>query len=427
MALAVRCLLALSLCAVGGCCAPAPQGDAVTILVPWEQGTAEYAAFQSVIRLFTKQTGITVAPPENSRATVQDLDADLNAGDPPDLVDLPSPAALDQFKGRGLRPLSIDLSHYDQPWRGLAELGTGPVYAVPVKADIKSLLWYDKHLLPLPPENWQELVNFSRHGTPWCLGLASGSASGWPGADWVAEILLSKYHVATYTGWLGGGKLWATSPEVSDAWTTWGELMGLMRRDSAIYGGPSTALQTDFRSAADGMSSGKCELTHGALAATDLKSPADYDYVQFPSISNTQPSPIVVSGDFMASFTSNPNAEKLLAFLATDEAQELWVRKAGYAFSADRNVTRAAYPKGVEQQIARLFQQDDSATLCFGADDMMQPDVSTAFQRAVLHYVSDPHPDPGFLETLLKGIQQTQNGVGASPVPNLACAKPDAK
>jgi hypothetical protein len=94
-----------------------------------------------------------------------------------------------------------------------------------------------------------------------------------------------------------------------------------------------------------------------------------------------------------------------------------------YALSADSMVKPTDYPPGVERKIARLFQRGDSATLCFGADDMMRSDVSTAFLQAVLDYVNDPSS----LGTLLAGMQKTQNGVKASPLANRACAQPGAR
>lgn len=411
-----RFLLAVGLCATCVACGGASQGEAVTIMVPWSKNTGEYQAFAAVIGKFQKETGIQVRP-EITRAVAQQLDADLSAGDPPDLVDLPSPATVEQYEGKGLRPLAINLSSYAQPWRSLAESETGTVYAVPVKADVESLIWYYTGVLKSPPANWAALENLSGHGTPWCLGLASGSVSGWPGADWVADILLSRHQAGDYKKWLAGQLRW-TSAEVKDAWQTWGLLM---RYGAGINGGVPGALTTAFNQAAgSAMTSGRCELEHGALAATGLASTTGYGYVVFPSISGST-SPVMVAGDFMGLFTGSPNARKLLTYLATNEAQALWVRQpGGHAFSADTAVPPAAYPPGVQHKIAGLMQPDAGHVLCFDASDMMRPDMSAAFMQAVLDYVNDHKSLP----TLLAGLQRTQRGAGPSPGAELACARP---
>ncbi|HET9975687.1 MAG TPA: ABC transporter substrate-binding protein [Streptosporangiaceae bacterium] len=416
MRTAIALLLALGLGAACAACGGQARSQPVTIMVPWDKGTGEYQAFAAVMAEFEHETGIEVRP-EVTRAVAQQLDADLSAGNPPDLVDLPSPGAVEQYEARrSLKPLTVDLSTYDQPWRGLAESAQGAVYAVPVKADVKSLIWYDTSAVTSPPASWQALENLSGHGTPWCLGLASGSTSGWPGADWVADLLLSRYQAGDYERWLAGRLSWE-SPEVKGAWQAWGSLM---RYGAAVDGGVKGALRTQFNQAAQGMTAGRCQLEHGALSATGLTSTAGYDYVVLPSESGPA-APVMVSGDFMGLFTGNQDARRFLAYLSSDQAQTLWVRQAGgHAFSADSAVPPSAYPPGAQQKIAALLQPSAGTALCFDAGDMMVPDMSTAFQQAALEYINDRST----LRDLLAGLQKTQRGAGSSPGAKLACAQP---
>lgn len=407
-----RLLLALGLCAASVACGAAAPNATVTILIPWDPKTdsGEYNAFAAVINRFKQDTGIKVIP-QVTRGVSQQLDADLAAGDPPDVADLSSPGAVNHYKPR-LRPLQISLRDYAQPWRGLAMLGTGAVYTVPVKADVQSLIWYWTSAFRSPPTRWAALQSLSRQrGTPWCLGLASGVVSGWPGANWIADILMSRYQVGAYKDWLHGTLAW-DSPQVTYAWHEWG---ALMRYGAAVPGGVVGALTTPFKKA---MSSGRCAVEHGALTATGLTSTAGYSYVRFPSASGAA-SPALVSGDFMGLFTGNPNARRLLTYLASKEAQALWVAQAGGdAFSADQAVRLTDYPQGVRRDIAGLLQPGAGTTLCFAAGDVMVPDVSAAFSQAVLEYVNNPHS----LNNLLGSLQRTQQGAGPSPVWNLACS-----
>jgi alpha-glucoside transport system substrate-binding protein len=420
MARAARCSLALSLCAVATGCASTPQdGASVTILVPWDDPT-EFMAFQKVIDPWEQEQHVHVTV-EPSRALVQELDADLLANDPPDVADLPSPAAVySYYTENHLKPLpTVGLSSYAQPWRGLAELGKSTAYAVPVKADIKGLIWYNTRVLRSPPTNWAALVNLSRHGTPLCLALASSSTSGWPGADWVADILLSKDHADNYEDWLGGELGW-TSADVEDAWNTWGMLM---RNGKAVYGGVSRALETNFNDYKKEIASGGCALEHGALSATGLTSTKGYKYIPFPPISGSV-SPVLVSGDFMSLFTDNPSAGDLLKYLASTRAQELWVGQPGYAFSADQAVEPASYYSDVQREIAGKYLRPGSSILCFSGEDMMLPDMTTAFEQAILDYVNNQ----ATLPALLKGLQKTQEGVSSSSssssLSTHACTKP---
>jgi alpha-glucoside transport system substrate-binding protein len=322
---------------------------------------------------------------------------------------------VDQYLRRRLQPLrglQNSLQDYAQPWRSLAMLGTGTVYSIPVKVDIESLLWYPISTVKTPPATFTELQSLSRQsGTPVCLGLASGAVSGWPGADWIEDILASRYQAGAYKDWLDGRLRW-NSPEVTSAWEEW---KALIRNGSAVPGGSQGALTTAFNQS---MNASQCVLKHGALITTGLGSTAGYSFVRFPSAAGGA-SPLIVSGDFMGLFTTNPNAMKLLAYLASRPAQDIWVRQAeGDAFSANEKVPVTEYPPGAQQAIARLLRPGAGTTMCFAADDLMVPDMAAAFWQAVLDYVNKTSSLP----SLLDGLQRTQEGTGPSPLWSHACS-----
>ena len=39
-------------------------------------------------------------------------------------------------------------------------------------------------------------------GTPWCIGLGSGGATGWPATDWVEDIMLRTQPPEVYDKWV---------------------------------------------------------------------------------------------------------------------------------------------------------------------------------------------------------------------------------
>jgi alpha-glucoside transport system substrate-binding protein len=71
------------------------------------------------------------------------------------------------------------------------------------------------------PTTMEELVALSDQivadgGTPWCIGLGSGDASGWPATDWVEDIMLRTQSPETYDAWVTN-ELPFDSPEVVNA------------------------------------------------------------------------------------------------------------------------------------------------------------------------------------------------------------------
>lgn len=435
-----RFLLALGLCAAAAACAGGSQGSVVTIMVPWSG--PELQAFEAVVRPYAAHHGF-IAQFESTTGITQQLDADLAGQGPsarllPDLVDFPSPGQLVQYEGGGKGLMPIDkslLAHYDQPWLGLAK-SNGKAYAVPVKADVKSLIWYEKGAVR-PPGTWRALWKDSKSGTPWCLGLGTGSASGWPGADWIADIMLSQPGgVSAYKKWVTG-QSW-TSSAVRAAWFMWTKLM---RHGTAVPGGSAEALKTAFNNAMPGTAptghaqrggtaEPGCVLDHGALAATGLTATgpvapvSGYDFVPFPSAQGRATrAPLLVSGDFMGRFTGKQDARKLLTYLATDNAQDKLVAAGGFAFSARRDVRgyplKPAYSHQLEQRIAGMLQNPVGETFCFSAEDLMKPDMTAAFEQAVLEYMDNPGSIE--LRTLLRQLQAIQGRVRVSPAAEKAC------
>jgi alpha-glucoside transport system substrate-binding protein len=390
----IRCLLALALLLGVVACGESKQR--VTIMVPWSED--EFRAFDSVVQAFEDEhDGRIEVDVQVTRDLTQQLDAAVAADAPPDLAVLPSIAALHKYAGKQLRSLGVDTGSFVQPFRALG-MADGTVYAVPVKADVKSLVWHGPDVTGPLPRSWSA---FRDRTERWCLGLESGPTSGWPGADWIADILLANEGVATYKNWLSGGAKWESKP-MTNAWTTWRDLV-----DKRGLDGASTR---EFRAATAGMTkpSPTCSLSRGALSATafDQRDVKDGKYrFEAPTSRLLQ-----VSADYVGKFTKeddpdNASADQLIAYLASPEGQRAWVNApTSYALSAHEEVTR--YDNSdTQRDLARLLRSD--ATLCFSAADAMDPDVSAAFYRAVLDYARGTERDPTRLLHDLDSVRTT--------------------
>ena len=99
---------------------------------------------------------------------------------------------------------------YNDTW---LDLGTvdGDLYGIWYRASVKSLVWYSPEEFEARgyevPETWEEMIALSDRivadgGNPWCLGMESGNATGWPGTDWVEDILLRTAGPEYYDRWV---------------------------------------------------------------------------------------------------------------------------------------------------------------------------------------------------------------------------------
>ena len=106
---------------------------------------------------------------------------------------------------------------------------------------------------------------------------------------------------------------------------------------------------------------------------TTSKVGTDANFFPFPSIKGSNPS-VVAGGDVVVLLRDKPAARKLLQYLATPEAAEVWAKLGGFT-SPNKDVdldvypdpvTRAAAKQLVEAQSLR-FDLSDTAPSAFGA------------------------------------------------------------
>jgi alpha-glucoside transport system substrate-binding protein len=293
---------------------------------------------------------------------------------------------------------------YPAQWLQLMRAGTPQVHALVVKATTKSLLWYSPPALlaagEAVPRTWDE-VTALRAPAPWCLGLESTSASGWPGTDWVEDLLLHGAGPAAYADWAQGRLAW-TSPEVRTAWQRWGEVV------SRLHGGPRRALLTNFADAGRPLLQRPpgCLLDHeasfvlGDLTAGGLRPGTDFAAAPFPRLDPRWAGAQEIGADFAALFRSTPASRRLVQFLASPEGQLPSVRATSDsgvagpgdrgALSVHRGLPMDAYGGNpIATELAALLLRPDT-TLSFDASDLMPAAMRTAFYQAVLQFVADP-------------------------------------
>ncbi|AVT30714.1 ABC transporter substrate-binding protein [Plantactinospora sp. BC1] len=464
--LALLPVLALGV-GLGGCLGQR-DAETVTVLASWTG--AEEASFRQVLDTFEEQYDVEVDY-RGTRAVRQILLAEVQKGAAPDVAVLPTLSEMAAYLRRDvLRPLDGDpRSSMSPQWRRLAQLNEGDgLDVVPIKADLKSLVWYVPGRVPFgaagPPRSWEALVETSESlaqagRTPWCLGMSATPGSGWPGTDWIEDILLHRSGVAAYDAWSAGRLGW-TSPEVRAAWDAWGRLVG---SPGMVRGGSPAALLTEFTDAGKPMFTSQpgCLFEHqasfvigmragyledessGAIRAADV---LGADYFPFPTFDGGaapdgagpdgaapdgagRRDGSMASADFAGLFSDKPAARRLIEFLATDEAQRIWQQSsAGSFFSVNRDVRPGdgGAPGGVDRrpEVTRRIAETLTASpspLCLDASDVMPAEMANAFQHAVLVYLQDPER----LDALLGNLEQLRAGTDPDEWLRGACSGPE--
>jgi alpha-glucoside transport system substrate-binding protein len=426
----------------------AASAQPLTVIATWT-GT-EGADFQAVLERFEKNTGIHVDY-IGTRALDQLLASDVQQGNPPALAILSSPATLLQYQRQGyLYPLGPvigkqQISAYDRQWLHIMTLGTGKVYTLPVKTEVHNLVWYDPQHWPAgrpaaesAPPTWSQLIALdslitAHGGTPWCVGLDSTPVSGWPAADWIGDILLHQAGTTAYQKWANGELSW-TSSQVIAAWRAWGSLVAGPRQ---VYGGGMAALVTGWDAAGKPLftASPGCYLQHAPSFITlnyqlyGSRPGTGYDFFPFPMAGLPGETPGAangaweVSADLLAMFSDTPDAEDLVRYLASKQAQMIWPGiPGGGATSARLDVPLTTYPDPVGKAIAGTVT-DPHATLCFNASDEMPDTLLNAFYQGVMEYLRNRGQLLAILGRLNQ-VQQATYSVFPGGHPDFSCGLP---
>jgi alpha-glucoside transport system substrate-binding protein len=306
---------------------------------------------------------------------------------------------------------------YSDDWLKLAQVD-GKQVGIFIKAALKGQIWYDPKTFSAVnggsnPKTWDDMLALSNKiaatGTaPWCIGLEAGAASGWPGTDWLEDIVLRQSGPDVYDNWWQGKQKW-TSAEIKKAWQTWGQIVG---NDKMVYGGKQTMAATNFGDAGTPMfaTPPKCYMEHQGSFITDfyvkanpsLKPGTDFNFFPFPTIDPKYGDSAEVAGDLFGMFHDTPQARALIKYLTTPEAQAIWVKRGG-SISPNKLVTPGMYPDDLSREAAQAIVS--AKTVRFDASDQMPDAMNTAFFKAILDFVQNPSGLDGILSNL-DSVQQ---------------------
>jgi alpha-glucoside transport system substrate-binding protein len=394
------------------------NGKTVNVIGTW--GGDEQKNFLAMVAPWEQQTGNKVKY-TGTRDINQILTTGVASGVLPDLAGLPGPGQMAQYAQAGaLKPLDdvLDMAKYkDETAKALVDLGMvdGKTVGVFIKAAVKGLIWYNPKLHDYqadPPKTWDALTtaaaaNKGNADQTWCVGLESGAASGWPGTDWIEDIVLRSAGPAKYDQWWSGKLKW-TSPEIKNAFQEFGKIV------DASYGGANTVLTTNFEKGGDPLFKDPpgCEFHHQASFITGLgafkalKAETDYNFFPFPDIDPANTGAIEGAGDLFGMFHDTPEAKSLIKYLVTAPAQDIWV-KAGGALSANKNATD--YPDNIAKRSADLLA--NAKIFAFDASDLMPSAMNSAFWQAILDYAKDHSK----LDSILANLDKVQKDAYAAP------------
>lgn len=332
--------------------AGAANAEQITVFGPWlgpDQANAEV-----VLNGFAEVSGHDVRY-VGSDSFEQQIVVDAEAGSAPNVAVFPQPGLAADMASRGfLTPLAdgtVDWVRENyaagQSWVDLGTFadadGNDELFGFFYKVDVKSLVWYSPENFEDAgydvPNSMEELIALSDQivaegETPWCIGLGSGGATGWPATDWVEDMMLRTQDPAVYDQWV-------TNEIPFDDERVIGAIEGFgmfARNDDYVAGGAGVVASTDFRDSPKGLFSSppQCYMHRQASfipaffpEGTVVGEDADFFY--FPAYAEADlGSPVLGAGTVWAITNENQAAHELIAYLQTPEAHEAWMALGGF-------------------------------------------------------------------------------------------------
>lgn len=382
------------------------SGETITVFGPW-LGPDQVAA-ERVLAYFAAATGAQVRY-SGSDSFEQQILIDIQAGSPPSIAAFPQPGLARDLAARGLiAPLGADSTEWmrtqyaaGRSWVDLATFdgpdGTPGLYGLFYKIDLKSLVWYVPetfedfgHEVPTTMEALKALTaRMAAEGqTPWCIGLGSGGATGWPGTDWIEDMLLRTQDAAIYDQWVTN-KIPFSDARIVGAFDEFGYFA---RQDAHVAGGAQSVGTTDFRDSPKGLfASPPLCLMHRqasfipAFFPEGVEIGQDVDFFYFPAYAGKDLGrPVLGAGSLWSITDDSPGARALIEFLKTPIAHELWMAQQGF-LTPLKSANPDLYATDALRKMGAILLQAD--TFRFDGSDLMPGGIGAgSFWTGMIDY-----------------------------------------
>ncbi len=391
----------------------AAMAEQLTVFGPWLGPDQENV--EAVLDQFAKESGIDVRY-TGSDSFEQQVVVDLEAGSAANVSAFPQPGLAKDMAGRGfLSPLGADVASWvsdnyaaGPSWVALGTYagpdGSEAFYGFPFKNDVKSLVWFVPENFEDAgydvPKTMEELKALTQQivddgGTPWCIGLGSGAATGWPATDWVEDMMLRTQSPEVYDEWVSNDMPF-NDPKVIAAIDEFG---WFAKNDDFVAGGAGAVATTDFRDSPKGLFSSPAQCyMHRQASFIPAFFPEgtvvgeDADFFYFPAYADKDlGTPVLGAGTTWTITNDSPAAHKLIAFMQTPEAHEIWMARKGF-LTPFKGVNTDAFGDPTLKKMNDILL--NATTFRFDGSDLMPGAVGAgSFWTGMVDYVGGKSAD----------------------------------
>src|SRR4051812_32412874 len=337
---------------------------------------------------FEQCTGVTVKY-EGDKSFETQILVRAKAGNPPDLAIVPQPGLLKQLvaTGKAVAAPAETEANIDKFWsKDWKAYGTvdGKFYAAPLGASVKSLVWYSpkdftdsKYTVPTTLDELKTLSDkmVADGKKPWCAGINSGDATGWPITDWMEDFMLRLYGPAEYDKWVNH-QIAFNSPEPTAALDAVG---GYLKNDKYVNGGLGdikSIASTTFQDGGLPILQNQCDMHRQASfyaanwpKGTKVAEDGDVFAFYLPG-KDASTKPVLGAGEFTLAFADRPEVKAFQTYLSSDTWANTKAKLSSGWVSANKGLDPNNLTNPIDQLSAKILLDPASQFRFDGSDQM---------------------------------------------------------
>jgi len=423
MAMTTACLAGGGNSGSGGGGGGSPTGQAsgstVTIWTSMDQPVID--GLKAGLAPLAQQQGITVNWQKIDNIN-QVIMTKIQANDVPDIAMIPQPGVVADIvtrnKATALDNILDMNSLKSSMLPGTLEAGTvnGKLYGLLVSANTKDFVWYPKkawdaagYKAPTTLDELdaltQKIKSDGKAQAPWCMGIESSAATGWPATDWFESLVMRYGGADQYNQWVQH-KIKFDSPLVRQAAA---EFDKIMFTQGNVLGARKSIASTNFGTAGNPMFDPKpgCFLyKQGSFITTffpktvQANLPTEAGVFYFPPAKAGGEKPIEGGGDMAVLLKNSAGASAVMKLLSDKSIGE---KAMGSSFlSPHKDFDVSLYKGAIAQQVAKITYS--SSIFLFDGSDAMPGAVGAGtFWKDMTAWISGQES----LDTALKNIDDS--------------------
>ncbi|MGZ6825417.1 MAG: ABC transporter substrate-binding protein, partial [Mycobacteriales bacterium] len=357
---------------------------------------------------FEKCTGATVKYEGDKSFEAQVL-VRAKAGNPPDLAIVPQPGLVKQLVATGkAKPAPAEVAanvdkFWSKDWKAYGTVGS-TFYAAPLGANLKSLVWYSPKEFAdkgyQVPTTLDELKTLSDKiaatgKKPWCAGISSGDATGWPITDWMEDMMLRLSGPAEYDKWVNH-TIAFNSAEPTAALDKVGEFLKNPKYVNGGLGDVKSIATTTFQDGGLPILDGNCSFHRQASfyaanwpKGTKVAPDGDVFAFYLPGVDTTT-KPVLGGGEFILAFSDRPEVKAFQTYLSTDTwaNNKVAATPASGWVSANKGLDVSKLTSPIDQLAAKTLQDPNAVFRFDGSDQMPAAVGSDSFWKQATNWIT---------------------------------------